>query len=76
MNAPKLIAKGAGKIAEKIKKLAEEHDIPIVENRELARNLNSLVEIGQEIPPVLFQAVAEILAYIYKIRSNYLHGLA
>ncbi|OQY11592.1 MAG: hypothetical protein B6I30_06480 [Desulfobacteraceae bacterium 4572_187] len=76
MNAPKLIAKGAGKIAEKIKKLAEEHDIPIVENRELARNLNSLVEIGQEIPQVLFQAVAEILAYIYKIRSNYLHGLA
>ncbi|PQP33194.1 flagellar biosynthesis protein FlhB, partial [Desulfobacteraceae bacterium SEEP-SAG10] len=76
MNAPKLLAKGAGKIAEKIKNLAEEHDIPIVENRELARNLNSLVEIGQEIPPILFQAVAEILAYIYKIRSSYAHGLA
>lgn len=75
MNAPKLLAKGAGKIAEKIKKLAEEHDIPIVENRELARNLNSMVEIGQEIPPTLFQAVAEILAYIYKIRSGYAHGL-
>jgi len=75
MNAPKLIAKGAGKIAEKIKKIAEELDIPIVENRELARNLNSLVEIGQEIPPVLFQAVAEILAYIYKIKSNSAHGL-
>jgi len=75
MNAPKLLAKGAGKIAEKMKEIAEEHDIPIVENMELARNLNSLVEIGQEIPPVLFQAVAEILAYIYKIKSNSAHGL-
>jgi len=75
MNAPKLIAKGAGKIAKKIKDLAEEHDIPIVENRELARNLNSHVEIGQEIPPILFQAVAEILAYVYKIKSNHSHGL-
>ena len=74
MNAPKLVAKGAGKIAKKIKDLAEEHDIPIVENRELARNLNSHVEIGQEIPPILFQAVAEVLAYVYKIKSNYSHG--
>jgi flagellar biosynthetic protein FlhB len=76
MNAPKLIAKGAGKIAKKIKDLAEEHDIPIVENKELARNLNSHVEIGQEIPPILFQAVAEVLAYVYKIKSNYSHGSA
>jgi flagellar biosynthetic protein FlhB len=45
-----------------------------VENRELARNLNSMVEIGQEIPPTLFQAVAEILAYIYRIKSAYTHG--
>jgi flagellar biosynthetic protein FlhB len=76
MNAPILIAKGAGNIAKKIKDLAEEHDIPIVENKELARNLNSHVEIGQEIPPILFQAVAEVLAYVYKIKSNYSHGLA
>lgn len=75
MDAPKLLAKGAGKIAQRIKDLAEEHDIPIVENRELARNLHSLVDIGQEIPPVLFQAVAEILAYIYKIKSNHNFGL-
>ncbi len=75
MDAPKLLAKGAGKIAQRIKDLAEEHDIPIMENRELARNLYSLVDIGQEIPPVLFQAVAEVLAYIYKIKSNYTHGL-
>jgi flagellar biosynthesis protein FlhB len=76
MDAPKLIAKGAGKIAKKIKDLAEKHDIPIVENKELARNLNSHVEIGQEIPPILFQAVAEVLAYVYKIKSNYSHGSA
>lgn len=75
MDAPKLLAKGAGKIAQRIKDLAEEHDIPIMENRELARNLHSLVDIGQEIPPVLFQAVAEVLAYIYKIKSNHAHGL-
>lgn len=75
MDAPKLLAKGAGKIAQRIKDLAEEHDIPIMENRELARNLHSLVDIGQEIPPVLFQAVAEVLAYIYKIKSNHTFGL-
>jgi flagellar biosynthetic protein FlhB len=75
MDAPKLLAKGAGKIAQRIKDLAEEHDIPIVENRELARNLHSLADIGQEIPPVLFQAVAEVLAYIYKIKSNHTFGL-
>lgn len=75
MDAPKLLAKGAGKIAQRIKDLAEEHDIPIMENPELARNLHSLADIGQEIPPVLFQAVAEVLAYIYKIKSNHAHGL-
>ena len=70
MNAPKLLAKGSGKIAERIKELAEKHDIPIVENKELARSLYSLVEIGQEIPPALYQAVAGVLAYIYKLKGN------
>jgi len=70
MEAPKLLAKGAGKIAKRIKELAEKHNIPIVENKELARSLYSLVEIGQEIPPTLYQAVAEVLAYIYKLKGN------
>ncbi len=70
MSAPKLLAKGAGKIAKRIKELAEKHDIPIVENKELAQSLYSLVEIGQEIPPVLYQAIAEVLAYIYKLKGN------
>ncbi len=71
MNAPKLIAKGAEKIAEKIRELAEENDVPVVENRELARSLYSLVETGREIPAALYQAVAEVLAYIYRLKGNY-----
>jgi flagellar biosynthetic protein FlhB len=71
MDAPKLLAKGSGKIAKRIKELAEEHDIPIVENKELAQSLHALVEIGQEIPPSLYEAVAEVLAYIYKLKGSY-----
>jgi len=71
MNAPKVLAKGPGKIAERIRKMASEHDIPIMENKELARNLYATVEVGQEIPAALYQSVAEILAYIYRLKSNY-----
>jgi len=76
MEAPKLVAKGAGRLAKRIKELAEEHDIPVVENKELAQSLYSLVEIGQEVPPVLYQAVAEVLAYIYKLKNDYGHALS
>jgi flagellar biosynthetic protein FlhB len=76
MDAPKLIAKGSRKIAERIKGIASEHGIPIMENKELARNLYSLVEVGQEIPPALYQTVAELLAYIYRLKSNYVHGVS
>ena len=68
MNAPKLIAKGAGEIAKKIREIAQKHDIPIVENKELARSMYSQVEIDQEVPASLYQAVAEVLAYIYKLK--------
>ena len=71
MNAPKVTAKGAGEIAERIKSLAKKHNVPIVENKELARNLHKLVEIGQDIPAALYQSVAEVLAYIYKLKRNY-----
>jgi len=70
MGAPKLLAKGAGGIAKRIKELAAQHDIPIVENKELARSLYSLVEVGQEVPGVLYQSIAEVLAYIYRIKNN------
>ena len=71
MNAPKVLAKGPGKLAERIREMASEHNIPIMEDKELARNLYAMVEIGQEIPAELYQAVAEILAYIYRLKSNY-----
>ena len=76
MGAPKLLAKGAGEIAKRIRELAEKHDIPVVENKELAQSIYSLVEIGQEIPPTLYEAVAEVLAYIYKLKGNYAHALS
>lgn len=68
MDAPVLVAKGEGFMARKIKEKAKEMEIEIVENKSLARALNESTEIGQEIPADLYQAVAEILAFIY--RSN------
>jgi len=75
MGAPKLLAKGAGNIAEKIKSIAKEHDIPVVENKEVARNIFQLVEIGKEIPVLLYQAVAQILAFIYKLKNHNINNL-
>ncbi len=68
MEAPKVVAKGAGFIAEKIKEIAQKNDVPIVEDRPLARALYKL-ELGQEIPESLYRAVAKILAYIFKLRG-------
>ncbi|MFW6146918.1 MAG: flagellar biosynthesis protein FlhB [Thermodesulfobacteriota bacterium] len=70
MSAPRVIAKGAGELARRIKKVAESHGVPIVENRELAQRLYSLVAVDQEIPPVLYEAVAEVLAYIYRLKGK------
>jgi len=69
MSAPKIIAKGADKIALKIKEIAANHDIPMVENKPLAQNLYKL-DLGQEVPPQFYQAVAEILAYVYSLRRE------
>ena len=69
MTAPKLLAKGAGAVAFRIKEIAQKHHIPVVENKELAHDLYKLVEIGREIPVNLYQAVAEVLAYIYKLKK-------
>jgi len=66
MDAPVVVAKGEGFIAERIKEAAREFNIEIVENKALARALNSLTEVGDEIPIELYQAVAEVLAYIYQ----------
>jgi flagellar biosynthetic protein FlhB len=69
MPAPRVVAKGAGVIAEKIKELARAHDVPIVEQKPLARLLYKNVEIDQYIPADLYHAVAEILAYVYRLKG-------
>lgn len=66
---PVVVAKGAGFIAERIRKIAKHHEIPIVENKVLARILFSTVEVEEEIPPKLYQAVAEVLAYVYRLQG-------
>lgn len=66
MEVPLVVAKGEGFIAEKIREKARESGVEIVENKPLARLLNKTAEIGEEIPQDLYQAVAEILAYVYR----------
>lgn len=70
MDAPKVVAKGADFVAQKIKMIAKENDIVMVENRPLARALYDQVEIGEEVPEEFFKAVAEILAYVYRIKRK------
>ncbi|MCL2352911.1 MAG: flagellar biosynthesis protein FlhB [Firmicutes bacterium] len=67
--APKLVAKGADYVARRIREIAAENKVQIVENKELARAIYASVEVGREIPPELYQAVAEILAFVYRLRS-------
>jgi flagellar biosynthetic protein FlhB len=69
MEAPQVVAKGVGFLALKIKELAQQHNVPLVENKSLAQTLYKSVEIGDYIPTALYRAVAEILAYVYKARS-------
>ena len=70
MGAPKVIAKGQDLIAQRIKQIAREHNVPVVENKPLARALYAAVEVDQEIPYDLFQAVAQVLAYIYSLKRR------
>ena len=70
MRAPVVGAKGAGFIAEQIRKVARQHGVPIVENRSVARLLYKLGEIGDEIPTALYKAVAEILAHVFRINKK------
>ncbi len=70
MDAPIVLAKGAGPVAENIRRVAQENDIPLVEDKPLARNLYRIVDIGQEVPSEFYQAVAELLAYVYKLKGK------
>ena len=70
MSAPMVVAKGARLLAEKIKEIAQANDVPIVENKTLARLLYRTTEIGSQIPFELYKAVAEILAYVYRLKRK------
>ena len=70
MNAPVCVAKGVDLIARKIREIAEEHRIPVVENPPLAHALHATVEIDQEIPQEHYRAVAEIIGYIMRLRRT------
>lgn len=68
--APKVVAKGADLVAIKIKELAKENDVPIMENKTLARMIYKEVEIDQDIPHHMYQAVAEVLAMVFKLKNK------
>ena len=70
MFAPQVVAKGAKLIAERIKDIARDNDVPIVENKPLAQTLFKSMEIGDLVPPNLYKAVAEVLAYVYKLKGQ------
>jgi len=70
MAAPTVLAKGAGVIAQRIREIAQEHSIPLVEDKPLAQALYKNVGLGETIPENLFQTVAEVLAYVYNVKRK------
>jgi len=68
--APKVVAKGVDYLAKRIRDIATENNVEIVENVALARTLYSTVDVGEEIPPDMYQAVAEILAFVYRLKNT------
>jgi flagellar biosynthetic protein FlhB len=70
MHAPRVVAKGQGLMAQRIREIAIAHGVPILERKPLARALFKLCEVGQEIPEDFYSAVAEILAYVYELTGK------
>ncbi len=70
MAAPKLVAKGAGHVAERIKEIARNNGVPVLENKPLARTIFKTLKIGHTIPRELFTAVAQVLSYVYKLKRK------
>jgi flagellar biosynthetic protein FlhB len=68
--APKVVAKGAELIAQRIREIAKEHKVPIIENPPLARALYGAVEVDQEIPPEHYKAVAEVIGYVFRLQGK------
>jgi len=73
--APVVLAKGSGAFAKRIKEIAKEHDVPMTENKPVARMLFKIAQVGELIPVELYQVVAEILAVVYRSHSYYFHRL-
>jgi flagellar biosynthetic protein FlhB len=71
MNAPKVVAKGQGYIAARIREIAIANGIPILERKPLARALYKMCNVGQEVPEQYFSAIAEILAYVYELNGKF-----
>ena len=69
MRAPRVLAKGAFHVAQRIVDIARENKVPVVQNVPLARSLYRMVEVDQEIPPEMYMAVAEVLAYVYRLNK-------
>jgi len=72
--APVVVAKGKNYLAQRIRQKAIEYGVPVIENAPLAQSLYRSVQVGQEIPPALYRAVAEVLAYIYRVMNGRLPG--
>jgi flagellar biosynthetic protein FlhB len=70
MAAPKLLAKGVDKVAQKMREIAKEHGIPVVENPPLARRLFAAVDVDQEVAPEFYKAVAEVISYVFKLKRR------
>ncbi|MHB2155650.1 flagellar biosynthesis protein FlhB [Calditrichota bacterium GD2] len=74
-DAPIVVAKGKLKLAVRIKEIAKQHGVPVIENKPLARGLYDACEVGREIPAAFYQAVAEVLSQVYKMNKNRLPNL-
>ncbi len=70
MGAPRLVAKGAGYFASRIKEIARENGVPVIENKEIAQFIYRNVDIDQEIPLEIYQAVAQILVMVYRLKAK------
>jgi flagellar biosynthetic protein FlhB len=74
--APEVVAKGQDLVALKIREIAADHRVPVVENKPLARSLHASVEVGQPVPEELYEAVAQVLAYVYRVAAARKHAFA
>lgn len=74
MRAPRVVAKGSHLLALKIREIGQQHNIPLLEAPPLARALYHHAELGDEIPQTLYNAVAEVLAYVYQLRRHREYG--